>query len=205
MKSRQDIYEPAGGETVSALRRHHALRESRQDLVQRAAIQIRTAVQPRACCSTLCIRGASIWWTASAARFGMRRNRLPRRATTGAAPASIANTFSTSTACMNCRSDAGGVTWPDSNAFVNGLLGGWQLSGIYGFISGAPLSIGVPGATLGNGRGTRANVTGDPRLSDGTADRWFDTAAFVAPAARHSAIPASAFSMVRAAMCSIPG
>ena len=69
----------------------------------------------------------------------------------------------------------------NANAFVNGVLGGWQLSGIYSFTSGAPLSIGVPGATLGNGRGTRANVAGDPQLSDGTADRWFNTAAFVAP------------------------
>jgi outer membrane receptor protein involved in Fe transport len=72
----------------------------------------------------------------------------------------------------------------DSNPFVNGVLGGWQLSGVYAFTSGGPLSIGVPGATLGNGRGTRANVVGDPRLSDGTADRWFDTAAFAAPPAR---------------------
>jgi len=72
----------------------------------------------------------------------------------------------------------------NANAFVNGVLGGWQLSGIYSFISGSPLSIGVPGATLGNGRGTRANVIGDPNISDGTADRWFNTAAFAAPAAR---------------------
>ena len=42
------------------------------------------------------------------------------------------------------------------------LLGGWQLSGINSFVSGAPLSINVPGATLGNGWGTRANLTGDP-------------------------------------------
>jgi outer membrane receptor protein involved in Fe transport len=71
-----------------------------------------------------------------------------------------------------------------ANRVVNGLLGGWQLSGIYSFTSGAPVSISVPGATLGNGRGTRANVTGDPGISDGTAERWFNTAAFVAPPAR---------------------
>ena len=60
-------------------------------------------------------------------------------------------------------------------------LGGWQLTGIYSFTSGAPLSIGVPGSTLGNGRGTRASISGDPTMSDGTADRWFNTSAFVAP------------------------
>jgi hypothetical protein len=68
-----------------------------------------------------------------------------------------------------------------SNPIVNGVLGGWQLTGIYSFTSGAPLSISVPGSTLGNGRGTRANVTGDPALSNGSADQWFNTAAFSAP------------------------
>ena len=72
----------------------------------------------------------------------------------------------------------------NSNIIVNGVLGGWQLSGIYAFTSGAPLSISVPGATLGNGRGTRANVAGDPMLDNGTADRWFNTTAFAAPPAR---------------------
>jgi hypothetical protein len=72
----------------------------------------------------------------------------------------------------------------DSHALVNGLLGGWQLSGVYGFTSGAPLSIIVPGATLGNGRGTRANVTGDPNASDASPEMWFNTAAFSAPPAR---------------------
>lgn len=67
---------------------------------------------------------------------------------------------------------------------VNGILGGWQISGIYGFTSGSPLSIGVPGATLGNGRGTRATLVGNPHISNPSADRWFDPAAFAAPAAR---------------------
>ncbi len=70
-----------------------------------------------------------------------------------------------------------------ANAFANGVLGGWQVTGIYGFTSGSPISIGVPGATLGNGRGTRASLAGDPYLSGGTADRWFNTSAFVAPGA----------------------
>ena len=57
---------------------------------------------------------------------------------------------------------------------------GVQLSGIYVFSSGAPLSITVPGATLGNGFNTRANLAGDPRAASG--DSWFNADAFTAPA-----------------------
>jgi hypothetical protein len=69
----------------------------------------------------------------------------------------------------------------DAHPVVNGILGGWQLSGIYNFTSGAPLSIVVPGATLGNGRNTRANLLQDPSLSDASADLWFDPTALAAP------------------------
>jgi Carboxypeptidase regulatory-like domain/TonB-dependent Receptor Plug Domain len=64
------------------------------------------------------------------------------------------------------------------------FLGGWQLSAINSFVSGAPLSISIPGATLGNGWGTRANLVGDPDVSDPSAAQWFNTAAFAAPDAR---------------------
>ena len=66
---------------------------------------------------------------------------------------------------------------------VNLLIGGWQLSAINSFTSGAPLSINVPGATLGNGWGTRANLIGDPRSGEQRVDRWFNTGAFAAPGA----------------------
>ena len=46
----------------------------------------------------------------------------------------------------------------DLHPIAEAFLGGWQLSGINSFVSGAPLSISVPGATLGNGWGTRANL-----------------------------------------------
>ncbi|HZA34601.1 MAG TPA: hypothetical protein VE505_06725, partial [Vicinamibacterales bacterium] len=65
---------------------------------------------------------------------------------------------------------------------LEAILGGWQLSGINSFVSGAPLSISVPGATLGNGWGTRANVTGDPNAADPSVAQWFNTSAFSAPA-----------------------
>ena len=70
----------------------------------------------------------------------------------------------------------------DLHPVADAVLGGWQLSGINSFVSGVPLSIGVPGATLGNGWGTRANVSGDPTVSDPSAAQWFNTAAFSAPA-----------------------
>jgi hypothetical protein len=44
------------------------------------------------------------------------------------------------------------------------------------------LSISAPGATLGNGWDTRASLVGDPGISDPSAARWFNTAAFAAPA-----------------------
>ncbi|MCW5983101.1 MAG: TonB-dependent receptor [Bryobacteraceae bacterium] len=65
---------------------------------------------------------------------------------------------------------------------ANIILGGWQVSAIYAFISGAPLSVNVPGATLGNGWGTRADLVGDPDVPDAGPARWFNPAAFAAPA-----------------------
>ncbi len=61
------------------------------------------------------------------------------------------------------------------------LVGGWQLSGIYNFTSGNPLSLTVPGNTLGNGFSTRPNLVGDPRVSNPSASLWFNPAAFEAP------------------------
>lgn len=69
----------------------------------------------------------------------------------------------------------------DLPAIADAFLGGWQLSAINSFVSGAPLSVSVPGATLGNGWGTRANLVGDPDLSDPSASAWFNTDAFAAP------------------------
>ena len=65
---------------------------------------------------------------------------------------------------------------------VNGFLGGWQLTAIYYFTSGAPLSFGAPGATLGNGWGTRADVIGNIRVSNPSPAGWFNPQAFAPPA-----------------------
>jgi hypothetical protein len=68
------------------------------------------------------------------------------------------------------------------NSVTNAILGDWQISGIYAFTSGSPLTFGVPGATLGNGYGTRAIVTGDLAVSNPSANLWFNPAALSAPA-----------------------
>ena len=65
---------------------------------------------------------------------------------------------------------------------VDAAFGGWQISGIYRFVSGAPLSFTVPGTTLGNGVNTRANLVGDPHASDPNVNAWFNAAAFADPA-----------------------
>src|SRR2546430_13800958 len=62
------------------------------------------------------------------------------------------------------------------------LLGGWQISGIYSFVAGAPLTFSVPGATLGNGVNARPKIVGDPRVSNPSADLWFNPNASADPA-----------------------
>ncbi|HEY2934750.1 MAG TPA: TonB-dependent receptor, partial [Acidobacteriota bacterium] len=66
---------------------------------------------------------------------------------------------------------------------VNGVLGGWQLSGIYIFTSGTPLTFMVasPAGTLGNGLTTRADLVGDPKLAHPSTALWFNKSALVAP------------------------
>lgn len=64
---------------------------------------------------------------------------------------------------------------------INAVLGGWQLSGLYRFTSGAPLTLAVNGATLGNGVNARPNIVGDPHLDHPSPKLWFNPAAFAAP------------------------
>ncbi|MBV9224621.1 MAG: TonB-dependent receptor [Acidobacteriaceae bacterium] len=72
----------------------------------------------------------------------------------------------------------------NANGFTQALLGGWNLGGIYSYVSGAPFSI-VAGGDIANvgGGNQRAQVVGDP-LSGFTQSRleWFNTAAFTLPA-----------------------
>lgn len=70
------------------------------------------------------------------------------------------------------------------NGFTQALLGGWNIGGIYTYISGAPFSISAGGDIANVGGGSqRAQVVGDPN-SGFTQSRleWFNTAAFALPA-----------------------
>jgi hypothetical protein len=91
------------------------------------------------------------------------------------------------------------------NAFLRAVVGGWQISGITRFQSGAPASLDATlrtGCTAGvtpcavttsnnfgtditgGGDGWRAIQTGNPNLpgKERTPDRWFDTSVFAPPA-----------------------
>ncbi|MEK7407228.1 MAG: carboxypeptidase regulatory-like domain-containing protein [Acidobacteriota bacterium] len=70
----------------------------------------------------------------------------------------------------------------DMPRVLNAVVGGWQLSAIYRFVSGAPLTPVVPGATLGNGVNARPDIVGDPRLARPSASLWFNPDALARPA-----------------------
>ncbi len=70
-----------------------------------------------------------------------------------------------------------------ANTILDGVIGGWEFTSIVSYQSGSPLSFNVPGATLGNGYGTRANLVGDPQISNPSPQQWFNPAAFAAPPA----------------------
>jgi hypothetical protein len=69
-------------------------------------------------------------------------------------------------------------------ALLRETLGGWEISGITSFQSGAPLSVTVPTDVARIGvSSSRATVIGNPTLDPGqrTLTRWFNTEAFLPP------------------------
>jgi hypothetical protein len=73
----------------------------------------------------------------------------------------------------------------DATGVKNALVGGWQVNGIYTWQHGFPITI--TAADLGGLNDTfgsnRANLVGEPGAGDQSVTRWFNTAAFVQPAA----------------------
>ncbi|MBI1791421.1 MAG: TonB-dependent receptor [Acidobacteria bacterium] len=70
------------------------------------------------------------------------------------------------------------------NSLANGVLGGWQISGISTFKSGFPLSIYAVSNNVNAFAGIqRPNLAGDPRPDAATVERWFNTTAFAQPPA----------------------
>lgn len=74
----------------------------------------------------------------------------------------------------------------DPGGWAGKLLGGWSISGIGTFQKGAPITVNTPGdnANIGPGPAQRPDLLRNPNLpGGGTAERWFDIAAFAPPAA----------------------
>lgn len=70
----------------------------------------------------------------------------------------------------------------NASRWSDALFGGWELSGIFSYTSGDPLTFDVPGATLGNTYDTRPNLVGNLHVSNPSASEWFNPAALAAPA-----------------------
>jgi hypothetical protein len=72
------------------------------------------------------------------------------------------------------------------SGLAGAMVNGWELSAIYTFQSGGPLAFSsATNTTFAQAGGQRPNLIGDPKLPDSerTLARWFNTAAFAAPAA----------------------
>jgi hypothetical protein len=77
-----------------------------------------------------------------------------------------------------------GKKFAPGNKVVNGIIGGWQVTGVFTAKDGFPLAITTAtNNTNSFGGGQRPNLVGDPRISNPTIDRWFNIAAFAQPAA----------------------
>ena len=70
------------------------------------------------------------------------------------------------------------------NRLLDYIIGGWQLNAIAFARSGQPYNVTVSGdgANTGNTGYLRANLVGDPNLSNPTSAAWFNKSAFAAPA-----------------------
>ncbi len=69
------------------------------------------------------------------------------------------------------------------NRALNLVAGGWHYSGVTTILSGAPFSPTVANAPLLNAdfNGVRADIVGNPHVSNPNADLWFNPAAFTEP------------------------
>lgn len=77
------------------------------------------------------------------------------------------------------------------NGWISTVLAGWETHGIVTLQSGRPFTVallpeidnsGTGRSILGFGANDRPNLVGNPEVSNGTPERWFNTAAFAFPA-----------------------
>jgi hypothetical protein len=66
----------------------------------------------------------------------------------------------------------------DADGFLNALVGGWQIQGVYTYQSGFPIPFGNYNLNTGVTSGDLFYNGGDVSVSDPTTDRWFNTDAF---------------------------
>jgi hypothetical protein len=70
-------------------------------------------------------------------------------------------------------------TLQNAHAMARQVFGGWQISGIFQAQTGSPLTVlDSSDPNLDGAGGDRPDLVGDPKLSDPTPDRWFNTDAF---------------------------
>ena len=152
------------------------------------------AAQPAACSRSAREGpvGAGARWAKSEDDGGVlpkRRDPVTRRTAWTARPSSAV-------LASTCGTPLGQASWDvpydDARAGALGvLLSDWQVSGVATFQSGRPFTVSLlqeidnsntGRANLGFGYNDRPNVVGDPALADPSAERWFDTNAFMFPA-----------------------
>ena len=66
----------------------------------------------------------------------------------------------------------------DASGFLNALVGGWQIQGVYTYQSGFPIPFGLFNLATGVPSGDLFYNGGDVSISDPTTARWFNTDAF---------------------------
>jgi len=76
-----------------------------------------------------------------------------------------------------------GQRFQSGNRFADAVVGGWQLNVIVTATSGAPYTIQYSGDVANTGNNYQGvNLIGNPHLAHPTVAKWFNTAAFQAPA-----------------------
>lgn len=76
-----------------------------------------------------------------------------------------------------------GRQFQSGSRFVNGVMGGWQLNAVVSLTSGTPFTVSYSGDVANTGNNNQGvDLVGIPNLAHKTPAKWFNTAAFHAPA-----------------------
>ncbi|HEX5735491.1 MAG TPA: TonB-dependent receptor [Blastocatellia bacterium] len=70
----------------------------------------------------------------------------------------------------------------DVSKGVDYIVGGWQFNSNTTIQSGLPFNVGFDTSGISDTGPNRPDIVGDPRISDGGRDRWFDPTVFAKPA-----------------------